>query len=50
MIEDELAERVVPARYMQVLSNDLCRKLAGRAIEITTRFLRLQKQRTVVFR
>jgi formyltetrahydrofolate deformylase len=32
-------ELVVLARYMQVLSNDLCRKLAGRAINIHHSFL-----------
>jgi formyltetrahydrofolate deformylase len=34
IIESEGAELVVLARYMQVLSNDLCKKLAGRAINI----------------
>ncbi len=34
IIESEGAELVVLARYMQVLSNDLCTKLAGRAINI----------------
>ena len=34
IIESERAELVVLARYMQILSNDLCRKLAGRAINI----------------
>jgi formyltetrahydrofolate deformylase len=34
IIEAEGAELVVLARYMQVLSNDLCGKLAGRAINI----------------
>ena len=34
IIEAEDAELVVLARYMQVLSNDLCKKLAGRAINI----------------
>ena len=34
IIEAEGAELVVLARYMQVLSNDLCKKLAGRAINI----------------
>ena len=34
IVESEGAELVVLARYMQVLSNDLCRKLAGRAINI----------------
>jgi formyltetrahydrofolate deformylase len=33
------AELVVLARYMQVLSDDLCRKLAGRAINIHHSFL-----------
>lgn len=39
VIEGEGAELVVLARYMQVLSNDLCRKLAGRAINIHHSFL-----------
>jgi formyltetrahydrofolate deformylase len=39
IIESEGAELVVLARYMQVLSNDLCRKLAGRAINIHHSFL-----------
>jgi formyltetrahydrofolate deformylase len=34
IIESEGAELVVLARYMQVLSNDLCNKLSGRAINI----------------
>lgn len=34
IIESEGAELVVLARYMQVLSNDMCKKLAGRAINI----------------
>ena len=34
IIESEGAELVVLARYMQVLSNDLCANLAGRAINI----------------
>ncbi len=34
IIEAEGAELVVLARYMQVLSNDLCKKLSGRAINI----------------
>jgi formyltetrahydrofolate deformylase len=34
IIEAEGAELVVLARYMQVLSNDLCASLAGRAINI----------------
>ena len=34
IIESEGAELVVLARYMQVLSNDLCHKLSGRAINI----------------
>ena len=34
IIETEGAELVVLARYMQVLSNDLCKKLSGRAINI----------------
>jgi formyltetrahydrofolate deformylase len=39
VIESEGAELVVLARYMQVLSDDLCRKLAGRAINIHHSFL-----------
>jgi len=39
IIEAEGAELVVLARYMQILSNDLCRKLAGRAINIHHSFL-----------
>ena len=39
IIEFENAELVVLARYMQILSNDLCRKLAGRAINIHHSFL-----------
>ncbi len=34
IIETEGAELVVLARYMQILSDDLCRRLAGRAINI----------------
>ena len=34
VVESEGAELVVLARYMQVLSNDLCKKLSGRAINI----------------
>jgi len=39
IIEAENAELVVLARYMQILSDDLCRKLAGRAINIHHSFL-----------
>ena len=39
IIEAENAELVVLARYMQILSNELCRKLAGRAINIHHSFL-----------
>ena len=39
IIQAEGAELVVLARYMQVLSNDLCAKLAGRAINIHHSFL-----------
>lgn len=39
IIDAEGAELVVLARYMQILSNDLCRKLAGRAINIHHSFL-----------
>ena len=39
IIDAEKAELVVLARYMQILSNDLCRQLAGRAINIHHSFL-----------
>jgi formyltetrahydrofolate deformylase len=39
IIESEGAELVVLARYMQILSNDLCKQLAGRAINIHHSFL-----------
>ncbi len=39
IIQSEGAELVVLARYMQVLRNDLCHKLAGRAINIHHSFL-----------
>ena len=39
VIEAEGADLVVLARYMQILSNDLCQKLAGRAINIHHSFL-----------
>ena len=39
IIEAEGAELVVLARYMQILSNALCQKLAGRAINIHHSFL-----------
>jgi formyltetrahydrofolate deformylase len=39
VIEAENAELVVLARYMQILSDGLCRKLAGRAINIHHSFL-----------
>jgi formyltetrahydrofolate deformylase len=39
IIDGEQAELVVLARYMQVLSNDMCTKLAGRAINIHHSFL-----------
>ncbi|GAB2744831.1 formyltetrahydrofolate deformylase [Melaminivora jejuensis] len=39
IIQAEGAELVVLARYMQVLSDDLCQKLAGRAINIHHSFL-----------
>ncbi|KQP03803.1 formyltetrahydrofolate deformylase [Pseudorhodoferax sp. Leaf265] len=39
VIQGENAELVVLARYMQILSDDLCRKLAGRAINIHHSFL-----------
>lgn len=39
IIENERADLVVLARYMQILSDDLCRKLQGRAINIHHSFL-----------
>jgi formyltetrahydrofolate deformylase len=39
IIEAEQAQLVVLARYMQILSDDLCRKLSGRAINIHHSFL-----------
>ncbi len=39
VIESEQAQLVVLARYMQILSDELCRKLAGRAINIHHSFL-----------
>jgi formyltetrahydrofolate deformylase len=39
IIQSEEAELVVLARYMQILSNDLCRELSGRAINIHHSFL-----------
>ena len=39
IIQAEGAELVVLARYMQILSDDLCSKLAGRAINIHHSFL-----------
>jgi formyltetrahydrofolate deformylase len=39
LIEDTGTELTVLARYMQVLSDDLCRKLSGRAINIHHSFL-----------
>jgi formyltetrahydrofolate deformylase len=39
IIQNEEAELVVLARYMQILSNDLCRSLSGRAINIHHSFL-----------
>ena len=39
IIEDTGTELVVLARYMQILSDDLCKKLAGRAINIHHSFL-----------
>ncbi len=39
VIVTEGAELVVLARYMQILSDDLCRKLSGRAINIHHSFL-----------
>ncbi|MEE1929562.1 formyltetrahydrofolate deformylase [Streptomyces sp. TRM 70351] len=39
LVEDEGVELVVLARYMQVLSDDLCKALAGRVINIHHSFL-----------
>jgi formyltetrahydrofolate deformylase len=39
LLDEEKVELVVLARYMQVLSNDLCRHLDGRAINIHHSFL-----------
>jgi len=39
IIQDEGAELVVLARYMQILSNQLCQQLSGRAINIHHSFL-----------
>ncbi len=39
IIQSEEAELVVLARYMQILSDDLCRKLSGKAINIHHSFL-----------
>jgi formyltetrahydrofolate deformylase len=39
VLQNEAVELVVLARYMQVLSADLCRQLAGRAINIHHSFL-----------
>jgi formyltetrahydrofolate deformylase len=39
VIQSEGAELVILARYMQILSDDLCSKLAGRAINIHHSFL-----------
>ena len=39
IIQHEQAELVVLARYMQVLSDDMCRKLSGKAINIHHSFL-----------
>ncbi len=39
IVQNEDAELVVLARYMQILSDDLCRKLSGKAINIHHSFL-----------
>ncbi|MGE4240296.1 formyltetrahydrofolate deformylase [Ramlibacter sp.] len=39
IVQSEDAELVVLARYMQILSDDMCRKLSGRAINIHHSFL-----------
>ena len=39
IVRSEGADLVVLARYMQILSNDLCRELSGKAINIHHSFL-----------
>ncbi|MCB6185101.1 formyltetrahydrofolate deformylase [Leeia sp. TBRC 13508] len=39
IVEETNSELVVLARYMQILSNDLCKKLSGKAINIHHSFL-----------
>jgi formyltetrahydrofolate deformylase len=39
LVQSEQTELVVLARYMQVFSDDMCRKLSGRAINIHHSFL-----------
>lgn len=39
IVQDTQADLVVLARYMQILSDDLCKKLSGRAINIHHSFL-----------
>ncbi len=39
IVKNEAADLVVLARYMQILSDDMCRKLSGRAINIHHSFL-----------
>ena len=39
VVEDSGAELVVLARYMQILSDDMCRKMSGRIINIHHSFL-----------
>lgn len=39
VMDDSRADLLVLARYMQILSNDMCEKLAGRAINIHHSFL-----------
>lgn len=39
LVDEQRIDLVVLARYMQILSNDLCRRLAGRAINIHHSFL-----------
>ncbi len=34
LVDEERVDLVVVARYMQILSDDVCRRLAGRAINI----------------
>lgn len=50
IVEDTGTELVVLARYMQVLSDELCRKMSGRIINIHHSFLPSFKGRTLTSR